>query len=66
MTNTPFRLPHLLTVDAVAKRLAVSVKTTRRLIDRGELPIHRIGRQIRVSESDLFLYLEHNRTRPPE
>lgn len=62
MTPTPSRLPHLLTVAGVAKRLAVSIKTTRRLIDRGELQIHRVGRQIRVSESDLFLYLEHNRS----
>ena len=62
MTTTPSRLPHLLlTVDGVAKRLAVSIKTTRRLIDRGDLPIHRIGRQIRVSESDLQ-YLQQNRT----
>jgi excisionase family DNA binding protein len=50
MTPHPSRLPHLLTIDGVAKLLAVSIKTTRRLIDRGDLPIHRIGRQIRVSE----------------
>ena len=61
MTTIPSRFPHLLTVDSLAKRLAASIKTTRRLIDRGDLPIHRIGRQIRVSESYLFLYLEHNR-----
>jgi excisionase family DNA binding protein len=61
MTTTPFRLPHLLSVDGVAKRLAVSIKTTRRLIERGDLPIHRVGRQIRFSESDLFLYLQQNR-----
>ena len=62
MTTTPSRLPRLLTVDGVAKQLAVSIKTARRLIGRGDLPIHRIGRQIRVSESDLFLYLQQNRT----
>jgi excisionase family DNA binding protein len=66
MTPTPSRLPHLLTVDSVAKRLDVSVKTTRRLIDRGDLPVHRIGRLIRVSESDLFLYLEHSRLLTPQ
>ena len=43
----------LLTVEEVARRLSVATRTVRRLIDRGELPAHRMGRMVRVSEDDL-------------
>ena len=46
-------LGRLLTVEAVAEHCAVSVKTVRRWIEDGTLPIHRFGRAIRISESDL-------------
>jgi excisionase family DNA binding protein len=51
----------LLDVDAVATRLGVSSKTVRRLIDRGELAVHRIGRLLRVSEPDLHNYVARRR-----
>jgi excisionase family DNA binding protein len=43
----------LLDVPAVARRLDVSEKTVRRLIARGELRAHRIGRLLRISEEEL-------------
>ena len=45
--------PPLLTVDQVADHLGASTRHVRRLIDRGELPVHRIGRLVRISEDDL-------------
>jgi len=60
MTTIRSRLPRLLTVTDVAQRLIVSTKTVRRLIARG-LPVHQVGRQIRISETDLFVHLEQNR-----
>jgi excisionase family DNA binding protein len=51
----------LLDLDAVATRLGVSSKTVRRLIDRGELAVHRIGRLLRVSEMDLQSYVARRR-----
>jgi excisionase family DNA binding protein len=42
-----------LKVAEVAVRLDVSPKTVRRMIDRGELHAHRIGRLVRVSERSL-------------
>jgi excisionase family DNA binding protein len=51
----------LLDLDAVATRLGVSSKTVRRLIDRGELAVHRIGRLLRVSEADLQSYVARRR-----
>jgi excisionase family DNA binding protein len=49
-------------VAGVASRLGVSEKTVRRMIDRAELPAHRIGRLLRVSEEDLADYLAKRRT----
>ena len=53
----PFQSPapgeRFLSVAEVAKRLDVSEKTVRRKIACGELPAHRVGKLIRVSESGL-------------
>lgn len=51
----------LLDIPAVATRLGVSSKTVRRLIDRGELAVHRIGRLLRMSEVDLHSYVARQR-----
>jgi excisionase family DNA binding protein len=49
----------LLSVVDVADRLGVSVKTVRRMIARGDLPAHRIGKLLRVSEQALETLLAH-------
>jgi excisionase family DNA binding protein len=46
-----------LSVAEVAVRLDVSPKTVRRMIDRGALRAHRIGRLVRVGERSLADYL---------
>jgi excisionase family DNA binding protein len=51
-------------VATVASRLDVSEKTVRRMIDRGELPAHRVGRLLRISDGDLADYLRERRTIP--
>jgi excisionase family DNA binding protein len=62
MTTTPSsRLPRLLDVTAVAKHLGVSTKTVRRRIEGGELHVHRVGRQLRISEEDLVIFLNRDR-----
>ena len=48
-------------LEVIAKRLDVSTKTVRRLIDRGELPHLRVGRLVRVSERDFADYLARSR-----
>jgi len=50
-------IPQMHAVDAVAQRLGVASKTVRRMIRRGELPVHCIGRLLRVSDDDLHEYL---------
>ena len=53
-TATPRRVPPaLLTVEDVAEHLVASPRHVRRLIARGELPVHRIGRLVRISPADL-------------
>lgn len=54
--------PRLLSIDETALELHVSTKTVRRLIERGDLMAHRIGRCLRLSEADLRLYLNRART----
>lgn len=46
-----------LSVEQVADQLAVSRMTIYRLVERGELPAHRIGRSIRIRERDFDNYL---------
>jgi excisionase family DNA binding protein len=67
MTTTPItrRGPRLLAVDDVAEQLAVSTKTVRRWIKRGDLHVHRLGRLHRVAEDDLRLFLGKARINAP-
>ena len=44
-------------LDTIAGRLNISVRTTRRLIVRGELGSHRVGRLLRVSDAQYLEYL---------
>ena len=52
----------LLGITEVAARLDVSVKTVRRAIARGDLPSHRLGKLLRVSETDLDEYITSRRS----
>lgn len=62
MTPYPSRLPRLLSLPDVAQTLRVSVKTVRRWIAQGELRIHTLGRQLRVSEEDLSAFINRRRS----
>lgn len=53
--------PQLLSLNLVAARLTLSVRSVRRLIDRGEFPAHKIGGQIRVAEEDLRAFVHQHR-----
>lgn len=59
--TTHIRLPHLFSVDQVAEQLGVSSKTVRRWIERRELHVHQLGRQLRVAEEDLSAFLNARR-----
>ena len=59
MTGRPF--PALLTILQTAEHLQVSTKTIRRWIDSGELIAHRFGRQWRISDADLQIFIRMRR-----
>jgi excisionase family DNA binding protein len=44
-------------LDTIARRLNISTRTVRRLIVRGELGSHRVGRLLRVSDAQYLEYL---------
>jgi len=50
----------LRTIDETAELLSVSVRTVRRLIESGALPVHRIGRAVRISDADIAAFLAAN------
>ena len=56
-TTTEETTRPLLTVSEVAEVCRVSDRTVRRWIERGELAAHRLGRQVRISEKDLKIFL---------
>jgi excisionase family DNA binding protein len=47
-----------MTVNDVATLLGVSPKTVRRLIERGELRVVRIGRSVRLRKKDVLQIIE--------
>lgn len=54
-------LPAFMSVRELAERLSLSTKTVRRLIDSGQLPVHRIGGQIRIAETDAARFVSKRR-----
>jgi excisionase family DNA binding protein len=48
-------------VSEVATQLGVSTKTVRRWIEREELHVHHLGRQLRVSDEDLSAFIRQCR-----
>jgi excisionase family DNA binding protein len=61
MPRTTQDMPVLLAVRQTADCLGVSTKTVRRWIASGELPHHRIGRSIRITETDLIAFIKLHR-----
>ena len=52
----------LLTIAEVAAKLSVSPKHIHRAIARGELPIHRFGRAVRIAPDDLEQFINRHRS----
>jgi excisionase family DNA binding protein len=52
----------LRTIDETADLFNTSTRTVRRLIDSGALPVHRLGRSVRISDADIAAFLAANRS----
>ena len=58
----PAALPRLLTLQDTADILNSSMKTLRRRIEEGQLPVIRDGRMLRVHPADLERYISARRS----
>ena len=56
------RLPALLTVAEVAEALRTTKKATYAMVERGQLPVVRIGRRVLVPEEALIDWLRQKST----
>lgn len=54
-------IPAFFSITETARLLKVSTKTVRRWIAKGDLTVHRFGRQIRITESDLVNFISQHR-----
>ncbi len=61
-TTEQAALPQLLTLQDTAGILNTSMKTLRRRIDAGQLPVIRDGRIVRVHPADLERYISARRS----
>jgi excisionase family DNA binding protein len=60
--NHPARAPRFFTISYIAEFFDVSVRSVRRWVKSGDLPVHRFGaRAVRVSESDLKAFAAAHR-----
>ena len=60
----PIAVPTFYDLKTTAMALGVCSKTVRRLITRGALPAARVGRGVRIADTDVRAYLTANRVRP--
>lgn len=50
-----------LTIEQVAKRLNVSERTVRRLVENGQIKGYSVGRQIRIDPPDLAEFIQRQK-----
>jgi excisionase family DNA binding protein len=54
----------MLTVEQAATRLGTSPRFVRRLIAERRIAFHRVGRLVRITESDLVAFVDAGRVEP--
>ena len=62
MKELSVRDERLLTVEETARTLSISVRTLRRRIEAGDMPVIRDGRMVRVQPQDLRRYIATRRS----
>jgi excisionase family DNA binding protein len=63
--SAPDNQRRLMTTDEVVAYLRVNARTVYRLMQTGDLPAVRVGRQWRVRQGDLDEWLERSRSTAP-
>jgi excisionase family DNA binding protein len=67
-TNPGHHADALLSVGQAAERLGTPIRFVRRLVAERRIPFHRVGRYIRIAESDLDAFVAAGRVeagKPP-
>jgi len=59
-----FSTTELLTPDELARMLKISKTSVYRLIDKRQIPFHKVMRSIRFGKNDVISYLEEHRIEP--
>ena len=52
----------LRTIEETAELFNTSTRTVRRLIASGAMPVHRLGRSVRISDADIGAFLAASRS----
>jgi excisionase family DNA binding protein len=63
-TARPELADRLLTVEAAAERMSTSVRFVRRLIAERRIAYVKVGRHVRIAESDIAAFIEAGRIAP--
>ena len=54
-------MDEMLTIDEAAQRMKMSTRYVRRLVARREIPFHKLGRSVRIAESDVLAFVAAGR-----
>lgn len=56
----------LLTIEAAAERMSTSIRFVRRLVAERRIAFVKLGRHVRIAESDIAAFIEAGRVTPME
>jgi excisionase family DNA binding protein len=54
----------MMTIDEAAERMRMSKRYVRRLVAERRIPFHKLGRSVRLAESDIAAFLAAGRVEP--
>ena len=61
MKEATVHSPRLITAEEAAEFINVSVRFVRRLVAERRIAVHRLGRQVRIAESDVQAFIAEGR-----
>jgi excisionase family DNA binding protein len=64
MAGTDRNADRLLTVQAAAERMGTSVRFVRRLVAERRIAFVKLGRHVRIAESDITAFIQSGRVPP--
>ncbi len=62
--STPASVPELLTIEAAAERISMSVRYVRRLVAERRITFYKMGRSVRIDPRDLAAHINAGKVTP--